>query len=67
VTGWRLRAFWRSYTGDTHLRLSTSREMGRGLTLLLAGENLLGGQVGEPDNLTIRQGRTLTGGLRASF
>jgi iron complex outermembrane receptor protein len=67
VTGWRLRAFWRSYTGDTHLRLSTSREMGRGLTLLLTGENLLGGQVGEPDNLTIRQGRTLTGGLRASF
>jgi iron complex outermembrane receptor protein len=67
VTGWRLRTFWRSYTGDTHLRLSTSRAMGRGLTLLLAGENLLGGQVGEPDNLTIRQGRTLTGGLRASF
>jgi hypothetical protein len=41
--------------------------MGRGLTLLFAGENLLGGQTGEPDNLTIRQGRTLTGGLRASF
>jgi iron complex outermembrane receptor protein len=67
VTGWRLRNYWRAYTGDTHLRLSASREMGRGLTLLFAGENLLGGQTGEPDNLTIRQGRTLTGGLRASF
>ena len=67
VTGWRLRNYWRGYTGDTHLRLNASREMGRGLTLLFTGENLLGGQTGEPDNLTIRQGRTLTGGLRASF
>jgi iron complex outermembrane recepter protein len=67
VTGWRLRNYWRNYTGDTHLRLSASRDVGRGLTLLFAGENLLGGQTGEPDNLTIRQGRTLSGGLRASF
>ena len=67
VTGWRLRNYWRTYTGDTHLRLSASREMGRGLALLFSGDNLLGGQTGEPDNLTIRQGRTLTGGLRASF
>jgi iron complex outermembrane recepter protein len=67
VTGWRLRGYWRDYTGQTHLRLSGSRDVGRGLTLLLIGENLLGGQVGEPDNLTIRQGRTVSGGLRASF
>jgi iron complex outermembrane recepter protein len=67
VTGWRLRGFWRAYTGETHLRLTTSRDVGRGLTLLLTGDNLLGGQLGEPDNLTIRQGRTVTGGLRASF
>jgi iron complex outermembrane receptor protein len=67
VTGWRLRSYWRDYTGQTHLRLSTSRDVGRGLTLLMIGENLLGGQVGEPDNLTIRQGRTFSGGLRASF
>jgi iron complex outermembrane receptor protein len=67
VTGWRLRSFWRDYTGETHLRLATSRDVGRGLTLLVIGDNLLGGQVGEPDNLTIRQGRTLSGGLRASF
>ena len=67
VTGWRLRSYWRDYTGQTHLRLSSSRDVGRGLTLLVIGDNLLGGQVGEPDNLTIRQGRTLSGGLRASF
>ncbi|MFL5620014.1 MAG: TonB-dependent receptor plug domain-containing protein [Gemmatimonadaceae bacterium] len=67
VTGWRLRNFWRTYDGDTHLRLSASHDVGRGLELLLVGDNLLGSQLGEPDNLTIRQGRTLTGGLRASF
>jgi iron complex outermembrane receptor protein len=67
ITGWRLREFWRSYTGETHLRLNTSRDVGRGLTLLLTGDNLLGGQLGEPDNVTIRQGRMVTGGLRASF
>jgi iron complex outermembrane recepter protein len=67
VTGWRLRDFWRAYDGDAHLRLSASRDVGRGLELLLVGDNLLGGQLGEPDNLTIRQGRTITGGLRASF
>jgi len=67
VTGARLRSYWRDYTGQTHLRLSASRDVGRGLTLLGIGDNLLGGQVGEPDNLTIRQGRTLSGGLRASF
>ena len=38
------------------LRLSASRDVGRGLELLLIGDNLLGGQLGEPDNLTIRQG-----------
>jgi iron complex outermembrane receptor protein len=67
VTGWRLRNFWRTYDGDTHLRVSASHDVGRGLELLLAGDNLLGGQLGEPDNLTIRQGRTITGGIRASF
>ena len=67
VTGWRLRNFWREYDGSTHLRLSGSRDVGRGLELVIIGDNLLGGQLGEPDNLTIRQGRTISGGLRASF
>ena len=67
VTGWRLRDFWKPYDGQTHLRLTASRDLGRGLDLLVVGDNLLGGQLGEPDNLTIRQGRTITGGLRAAF
>jgi hypothetical protein len=67
VTGGRLRGFWRPYDGETHLRLSGSRDVGRGLELVFIGDNLLGGQLGEPDNLTIRQGRTISGGLRASF
>jgi iron complex outermembrane receptor protein len=67
LMGANLRAFWRTYDGDTHLRLTGSRDLSRGISLLLIGENLLGGQLGEPDNVTIRPGRTVTAGLRASF
>jgi iron complex outermembrane receptor protein len=67
LTGARLREFWRPYGGATHLRATASRDVGRGLTLLVVGDNLLGEQLGEPDNLTIRQGRTVSGGLRAAF
>ena len=66
-TGPRLRTYWRAYDGQTHLRLTTSRDLVRGVALLVIGENLLGGQLGEPDNVTIRPGRTVTAGLRASF
>jgi iron complex outermembrane receptor protein len=67
LVGPHLRAYWRSYDGDTHLRLTTTRDIGRGVGLVLTGDNLLGGQLGEPDNVTIRPGRTLSGGLRADF
>jgi iron complex outermembrane receptor protein len=67
MMGVRLRDFWRAYDGQTHLRVSAMRDLGRGLSLVGTGENLLGGQLGEPDNLTIRAGRALTGGFRASF
>ena len=66
-TGALLRTYWRTYDGETHLRLTGTRELTRGIALLVAGENLLGGQLGEPDNVTIRPGRTVTAGLRASF
>lgn len=66
-TGASLRTYWRAYDGQTHLRLSTSRDLVRGVSVLVIGENLLGGQLGEPDNVTIRPGRTITAGLRASF
>jgi iron complex outermembrane receptor protein len=65
--GPHLRAYWRTYDGETHLRFTTARDLTRGITLLVTAENLLGGQLGEPDNVTIRPGRTITGGLRASF
>lgn len=67
VMGVRLRDFWRAYDGQIHLRVSATRDLGRGVTLVGTGENLLGGQLGEPDNLAIRAGRALTGGFRASF
>jgi iron complex outermembrane receptor protein len=66
-TGALLRTYWRTYDGETHLRLTATRDLSRGIALLVAGENLLGGQLGEPDNVTIRPGRTVTAGLRASF
>lgn len=66
-TGTRLRSYWRQYNGETHLRLAASRDLTRGVSLLVVGENLLGGQLGEPDNVTIRPGRTVTAGLRAAF
>jgi iron complex outermembrane receptor protein len=65
--GPQLRAYWIPYTGQTRLRLSASRRLRSGIEATLTGDNLLGGQLGEPDNLTIRAGRTITGGMRASF
>ena len=35
LTGANLRTFWRSYDGDTHLRLTGSRDLSRGISLLL--------------------------------
>jgi outer membrane receptor protein involved in Fe transport len=67
LIGANLRSYWMEYTGQTHLRLATSFDVRHGLELTLTGENLLGGQLGEPDNVTIRPGRTITGGVRASF
>lgn len=66
-TSTRLRTYWRSYDGQTHLRLTTSRDLARGVSLLVIGENLIGGQLGEPDNVSIRPGRTVTAGFRATF
>ena len=67
LTGAQLRSFWTSYPGTTRLRATASREMWRGLTLQLSGENLLGHQRGEPDTITIVPGRTLSLGVRAQF
>ena len=67
LVGADLRGYWRTYDGSTHLRASITRQFSRGLSLVVTGENLLGAQRGEPDNVTILPGRTVTTGLRATF
>jgi iron complex outermembrane receptor protein len=67
LVGDRLRSYWREYAGATRLRASYSRDLFRGLSLMLTGDNLLGQQRGEPDNATIVPGRTVTAGLKAKF
>ncbi|MGD8278693.1 MAG: hypothetical protein PVH00_11730, partial [Gemmatimonadota bacterium] len=67
VVGSELRNFWRTYDGVPRLRATFTRDIGRGLSLVLSGANLLDRQIGEPDNITVLPGRTLTLGFRASF
>jgi iron complex outermembrane receptor protein len=67
LVGQRLRTYWREYDGVTRLRMSFSRDLIRGLSLVMTGDNLLGQQNGEPDNATIVPGRTITAGVKAKF
>jgi len=67
VVGAKLRAFWREYPGVNRLRANLSYDLRRTLSLVIAGDNLLDHQLGEPDNVTVLPGRTVTGGLRAKF
>jgi iron complex outermembrane receptor protein len=67
LVGDRLRGYWRQYDGVTRLRANFSRDLFRGLSLVFAGDNLLGQQRGEPDNATVVPGRTVTAGLKAKF
>jgi iron complex outermembrane receptor protein len=62
-----LRQFWIEYPGVTRLRATATRDLARGLTLTFTGDNLLGYQRGEPDNVTVVPGRTLLLGVRARF
>jgi iron complex outermembrane recepter protein len=65
--GYYLRSYWREYDGSTNLRATVTHEVTPGVSLILTGDNLLDRQLGEPDNVTIRAGRTLTLGIRTSF
>lgn len=65
--GEALRAFWREYPGVTRLRGTFSRDLPRGFGFVLTADNLLNQQRGEPDDLTVLPGRTITAGLRARF
>ena len=67
LTGAALRSYWLRYGEVTRLRASVARELPRGLTMRLLGDNLLDRQRGEPDNVTIVPGRTLSFGIAARF
>jgi iron complex outermembrane receptor protein len=65
--GWNLRSYWKSYSGVTRLNGRAGFLIGRGMTFTVDGENLLDQQRGEPDNITVLPGRTVSAGLRLSF
>ena len=67
LTGSTLRSYWMSYPEVTRLRASVSHDLTRALTLRFIGDNLLDRQRGEPDNITIVPGRTLSFGVAARF
>ena len=65
--GLQLRGFWRQYSGVNRLRANATYDLRRALSLVISADNLLDHQTGEPDNVTVLPGRTVTGGLRARF
>jgi len=65
--GAQLRTYWREYEGVTRLGGNFNYTLGGGLSLNVHGENLFDNQTGEPDNITVVPGRTITGGLKISF
>jgi iron complex outermembrane receptor protein len=67
LAGPLLRAYWRDYDGVTRMRATTSFRVWRGMALTLTGDNLLDRQRGEPDNITVLPGRTVTLGARTIF
>ncbi|MGQ0813421.1 MAG: TonB-dependent receptor plug domain-containing protein [Gemmatimonadota bacterium] len=67
VDGIGLREFWHHYSGATQMRATFTRELNHRFTMLLTGDNLLDRQTGEPDNLTVVPGRTVSFGVRAAF
>lgn len=67
LVGTELRDYWREYDGVTRLRATFSRDLYPGLAFVMTGDNLLGTQRGEPDNVTVVPGRTITAGIQAKF
>ena len=65
--GWKLRSYWKNYSGVTRIGGRANFLIGRGMTFTVDGENLLDKQRGEPDNITVLPGRTVSAGLRLSF
>lgn len=67
LVGPALRHFWRAYDGVAHARASLTYFLRPGLGWTITGDNLFDRQTGEPDNITVLPGRTISLGLRAQF
>jgi iron complex outermembrane receptor protein len=67
LVGPTLRSYWINYPGVTHVRATLSWSVRPSLILTLSGDNLLNHQTGEPDNVTVLPGRTVTFGFRSDF
>jgi hypothetical protein len=65
--GAQLRSYWRPYDGVTRIGARATMLLWRDASLTLTGTNLLDRQLGEPDNVTVLPGRTLTLGIRTGF
>ncbi len=65
--GQKLRSYWNSYGGVTRIGGRAGFIIGRGMMFTVDAENLLDEQRGEPDNITVLPGRTISAGLRLSF
>jgi outer membrane receptor protein involved in Fe transport len=65
--GPNLRNYWKTYGGVTRIGARAGLLVGRGMTFSIDAENLLNEQRGEPDNITVLPGRTISAGLRLSF
>ena len=65
--GPKLRNFWKEYPGLTHLEATLGWTLNRGLGFTLTGRNLLDCQTGEPDNITVLPGRSVSLGIRTEF
>lgn len=65
--GSKLRSYWMTYDGVTRVGGRVGLSLGKGMSFTLDGENLLNEQRGEPDNITVLPGRTVTAGLGLRF
>ena len=65
--GAQLRSYWRRYDGAARMGVRGSVGLWGSTALTVGVDNLLNRQVGEPDNLSVLPGRTITAGLRTGF
>jgi hypothetical protein len=65
--GANLRTYWKTYPGVTHLNGTLTYTLRRRFALTFTAANLLDSQTGEPDNITVLPGRTLSFGFKTTF